>query len=461
MMENRVRYIFFAGIGGIGMSGLAQYCIEQDYIVLGYDKNKSQITEKLSDFGAQIFYDEFLAVDFLNDISKDNIRIIITPALKKDSHLIAYLYDNYNSTQIQKRAEFLAEISSKGKCLAVAGTHGKTSTCTLLAYMLKDYPGELYAFLGGVSTNFESNYIHLEPQDKNLKTIYIVEADEYDRSFLQLKPTYAVITAIEPDHLEIYNSEEGVYEGFNQFAKLAEKLFINKNFEKFLNDYIIALTYGLSNDSDITAKNIEIKDNKYIFSVNYQDLNIPITNFNLLGKHNIENFLAAFSLATCIMQPSEVIQNLQDYKGVVRRLEYLFQSKNVIYIDDYAHHPTEIEVTLQTLSELYQGYKIIAIFQPHLFSRTQDFQNEFASALSLANELILLPIYPARELPIQGVTSEIIANKVSISNRVVDKDNLISTLTMKVDKNTPTVLITLGAGDIDSFREPIKAFCNQ
>jgi len=271
----------------------------------------------------------------------------------------------------------------------------------------------------------------------------------------------AAITAIEPDHLEIYESEAGVYEGFNQFAKLAKnKLFVNINYEKYLNSDIEHKTYGINtNQTNIAANNIIIENQKYVFDLVANDFESRVSELTIPGKHNIENFLAAFSIASQIIEPELAIHNLGNYKGVVRRFEILHSSKDVVYIDDYAHHPTEISVTLQTISELYAGYSLLAVFQPHLYSRTNDFKTEFAEALSIANEVLLLPIYPAREEPLEGVSSSLIANQITTKNQVIEKHELIELIKLKLQTNQPIVIVTLGAGDIDTFREPIRLVC--
>jgi UDP-N-acetylmuramate--alanine ligase len=459
------KHIYLLGIGGIGMSALARYFNAQGIQVSGYDKSKTTLTEKLEKEGIAIHYK-----DDISQISDEvklakfaEILVIYTPAI--DENNTEFHFFKEKGIIPLKRSEVLGIITRQSFTIAIAGTHGKTTTAALLTHILKNSEIDCTAFLGGVSKDFNSNLILAEKGN-----IVIVEADEYDRSFLSLYPDVAVITSIDEDHLDIYENKKSLEIAFQKFAsQVKQKGFllvqagVQTEFEKPEEGALVS--YSATEKADYYASNIGISNNKTKFDIGVLDI-LPgmayekkITNLliDMPGKHNIENVLAASAVACFLGATCDNVEKaIGSFKGIKRRFEIHLHNDKMTFIDDYAHHPKEVKVTIQAVKELYEGKKVMVIFQPHLFSRTQDFADEFAESLSLSDELILLEIYPAREKPIDGVTSQMLAEKCTIKNEVCSKEQLLSVL----EKKDFEVLLTMGAGDISTMVQPIKEFYN-
>ncbi len=442
---DKIKYVFLLGIGGIGMSGLARYFKNRNCIVSGYDKTETPLTKQLVQEGISIIYVDDL--NLVQDPFKDNseeILIIYTPAIPVNNSIFTYFVQQGN---IYKRSQVLGIISEGMYTIAVAGTHGKTTTSTIITHLLKSGGIDCTAFLGGISTNYHSNFLI---GDSN---VMVVEADEYDRSFLTLHPDVAVITSMDADHLDIYGNAESLEKSFQLFAsqlKEGGQLFVKLGLDINQNKK----SYSVINTTDIYADNIKINDGNYYFDFHNSDCTISNLTLGLAGMHNVENAVVAIAVALSQkINEEDLRQALKSYSGVKRRFEYIIKSNNQIYIDDYAHHPTEIEACINSVKQLYPNKKLTVVFQPHLFTRTRDFASDFAISLSVADQLILLNIYPARELPIEGITSQMLLDLIQNPNKVlVADDELVAT----IHKHKPELLLTLGAGDIDRFVEPLK-----
>jgi UDP-N-acetylmuramate--alanine ligase len=450
-IEN-IHSVYFIGIGGIGMSALARWFNTNGYNVAGYDRTSTLLTTHLQKEGMEIHFEDdekLIPLEFL----KQETLIIYTPAIPKEHKELNYFIKH--QFEIKKRSEVLGMITETMFTIAIAGTHGKTTTSSMVAHLLKSAGKNVAAFLGGITQNYNTNLLLNEKGDD---AMVVVEADEYDRSFLRLHPDIAVITSMDPDHLDIYKDDKDFENTFNDFAAQVEPsgVLIHKTGLKMRaslsgQEYY---TFGLDN-ADYTAINTRIINSQFVFDIARAGKKIA-EDITLLvpGFHNIQNALAAFSVGDRLEIPANVMKSaLETFKGVKRRFEYVVKQDDIIFIDDYAHHPTEIQAFLTSVKALYKGKKLTVIFQPHLYSRTRDFLEGFAESLSLADELILLDIYPARELPIPGITSAVLLEKVKIdSKRNVSKNDLLHVL-----KEVETdILVTIGAGDIDTFVEPIK-----
>ncbi len=439
-LEN-IKNIYFIGIGGIGMSALARYFKFLGKNVAGYDRTPTQITSDLSELGINIhFEDDINAIPkiFLN---KENTLVVFTPAIPNSHKELTYIRANgYN---IKKRAEVLGMVTKNTYTLAVAGTHGKTTTTAILAHLLKESDIKVTAFLGGISENYNSNLI-LEGND-----VVVVEADEFDRSFLQLYPDIVAITSMDADHLDIYEKANALEESFVEFSSRAKDHLLIRNGLP-----ISGITFGIEDDSDYCAKNIKIDNGTYIFDLKTPDQLIKDLHLNLPGRHNLLNAITAFAIALLYGPPTDSLAKaLFSFKGVQRRFSYQIKRNDLVYVDDYAHHPTEISALHQAVREMHPNKKVLAVFQPHLFSRTRDFGSDFAESLSLFDELLLLDIYPARELPIEGITSEWLLDMVAIPNKkMVSKSGLIS----EIKNSDAQVVLTIGAGDIGEEVDSIK-----
>lgn len=459
------KHIYLLGIGGIGMSALARYFNAQGIQVSGYDKSKTTLTEKLEKEGIAIHYKDDISQisDEVKEAKFAEILVIYTPAIDENNNEFHFFKEK--GIIPLKRSEVLGIITRQSFTIAIAGTHGKTTTAALLTHILKNSEIDCTAFLGGVSKDFNSNLILAEKGN-----IVIVEADEYDRSFLSLYPDVAVITSIDEDHLDIYENKKSLEIAFQKFAsQVKQKGFllvqagVQTEFEKPEEGALVS--YSATEKADYYASNIGISNNKTKFDIGVLDI-LPgmaykkkITNLliDMPGKHNIENVLAASAVACFLGATCDNVEKaIGSFKGIKRRFEIHLHNDKMTFIDDYAHHPKEVKVTIQAVKELYEGKKVMVIFQPHLFSRTQDFADEFAESLSLSDELILLEIYPAREKPIDGVTSQMLAEKCTIKNEVCSKEQLLSVL----EKKDFEVLLTMGAGDISTMVQPIKEFYN-
>ncbi len=445
-----IHRVYFIGIGGIGMSALARYFLSQGIHVSGYDRNPSEITNALTELGADIHFEDSIhqiPADFLNT-SKDELLVIYTPAIPKSHN--EYSYFLANGYPMLKRAEVLGLISSQFTSIAVAGTHGKTTTSSMIGHILMSSYQPVAAFLGGITVNYQSNYFSAQHP-----SMVVLEADEYDRSFLQLSPNYAVITSMDPDHLDIYGNEDSVKESFHLFANRVNKnglLFVKMGLD--IDSDAPVITYGIDINADVYADNIQIVEGRFEYDVFYQNQSLGRFSLSMGGRHNIENSLAAIAVCHALKIDTESIRKgVFSFKGVKRRFEKVFESDKVVYVDDYAHHPEEIKACIQGIRELYPKKKILGIFQPHLYSRTRDFATGFASSLSMLDELLLMDIYPARELPIEGVTSDLIYKNVTTSKQLVSSSELLNKIEERLAEFQ--ILLTIGAGDIDRFIHPI------
>ena len=436
--------IYFLGIGGIGMSALARYFKSFGISVYGYDKTRTPLIDELLNEGIKIHFEENC------DILPKNIDLVIyTPAIPLSHKELIYFKEN--KFNLKKRAEVLGQITEQFKTIAIAGTHGKTTITSIISHILSCANIPITSFIGGISKNINSNMLI----NKESKYI-IVEADEYDRSFLTLHPDIAVISAMDADHLDIYKSKIYLDESFKLFAKQIKEngLLIHKSGLNLSNQKgKTRLTYHLKEKSDLFVSNISINKGKYIFDISgiYNISNIEL---GLPGLHNVENALAAIAVVKSIGIDDIVIKEaLSTYQGVKRRFDYIINTEKFVYIDDYAHHPAEIKACILSIRDLFPNKKITGIFQPHLFTRTRDFADEFASSLELLDNLLLLDIYPARELPIDGINSQMLFNKIKLTNKqLVTKAEILT----KLEAIKPEILLTMGAGDIDQLVKVIK-----
>jgi UDP-N-acetylmuramate--alanine ligase len=429
-LEN-IHNIYFVGIGGIGMSAIARYFAANGKLVAGYDKTPSQVITDLEVLGIKIHFEDDVKLIPDSFLNKDQTLIVYTPAISKNHTELKYFLDN--EFTVLKRAEILGKITANTFCLAVAGTHGKTTTSSILGHIM--HQEKATSFLGGIAENYNSNLILGE--DK----ISVVEADEFDRSFMQLNPNIACITSMDADHLDIYGDAEELQKTFVDFSKkVSDTLIIAKGLP------LNGLTYAVNEAADYKAFNLKIESGKYIFDVQTPSEIIENIEFHLPGKHNVMNALAALAMANVYGVSLESIkQSLATFKGVKRRFSYKIKTEDFVLIDDYAHHPTEINAVENSVREMYPNEKVLVVFQPHLFSRTRDFIDDFASALSKFDEVLLLDIYPARELPIIGVDSDWLLSKIENRNKkLIQKHNLIK----DIKNSSAKVVCMLGAGDI-------------
>lgn len=444
------------GIGGIGMSALARYFKANGKTVSGYDRTQTTLTIELKSEGIDVNYlDEVENIP--TQLTTDNASqslVIFTPAIPKDS--VQYNYLLKSGVNMVKRSVVLGWIAEQSFTIAVAGTHGKTTTSSIITHLLKQADVNCTAFLGGISINYDSNLVLGNYDDATNPPKVVVEADEFDRSFLTLHPDIAVITSMDSDHLDIYGDKEHLEESYRLFAQQVKPkgILIHKAGLSIPVSGTKIFTYSIEQPADYRAENIVVENNQYVF-----DLVTPQDRFyklalGLPGRHNVENAVAACAVALQLEITIEKIKNaLASYQGVHRRFEYHIRKNNLTFIDDYAHHPEELRAAINSVKELFPDKKITGIFQPHLYTRTRDFADGFAESLSLLDSLFLLDIYPARELPIEGVTSQMILNKVKSTNKkLVSKENLINELLV----SKPEVVLTLGAGDIDALVKPIK-----
>jgi len=445
-MELRnIQRVYLVGIGGIGMSGLARYFNHLGCIVCGYDKTPTDLTDELRNEGIQVTFEDnnggipksFRDVD-------DNTLIIYTPAIPDDSDILNFFQKK--GFVLWKRSQVLGLISKDKFTIAVGGTHGKTTTSCMVAHILKDSGHDCSAFLGGIASNYQTNVLF----GKN--DIVVVEADEYDRSFLTLFPNIAIITAMDADHLDIYGDHAQLTESFQQFASQVKKggVLIHRKGLPLANGF----TYSIDGDADATAENIRIENGDFYFDFKRGSIRIPAIKLGIAGLHNIENAVAAIEVALRLHIDWEAIKSaLGSFKGVKRRFEYIVKNDSHIYIDDYAHHPEELRATISSIKKLYPDKKLTTIFQPHLYTRTRDFADGFAEVLDMCDEVILLDIYPARELPIEGVNADMILNRMKMWNkRKCGKQEVID----RVKLEKPELLLTVGAGDIDQLVQPLK-----
>ena len=441
--------VYFLGIGGIGMSAIARYFLHEGYTVAGYDRTATPLTRDLEREGAAVHYDDDPELIPAEMRSTEDTLVVLTPAIPADHKEWAWLRER--GYTIEKRSKMLGFLALGKLSMAVAGTHGKTTTSTLAAWLNHAAAAEGSAFLGGISRNFKSNLVLGEGRR------LVVEADEYDRSFLRLNPDIAVITAVDADHLDIYGTVEAVIEAFEQFAsqiKPGGALILKQGVElKFDTSERELYRYSCEAGGDFHAENIRLAaDGRYIYDIVLPDGRIEDCELGILGKVHIENSVAAVAMLWCAakienkpLDRDAVRQALKSFEGVKRRMEVYINTPDQVYIDDYAHHPEELRATIESLRGIFPGRRIMAIFQPHLYTRTRDLATEFAAALELADEVILVPIYPARELPIEGVSSEMIGRMLHKEWCLVEREDLAEHL----NNRDTDVVVTFGAGNID------------
>lgn len=444
MRLEEVKSLYFLGVGGIGMSALARYFHQRGVAVAGYDKTETALTKKLVEEGMTIHYK-----DDPEQIPRQVDLVVYTPAIPGD--LQEWRFVQQQSLPVKKRAEVLGMISRGRPTVAIAGTHGKTTTSSITAHLLAEGGIGCTAFLGGIAGNFGSNYFHSGDD------WVVVEADEFDRSFLHLRPQLAVILSMDADHLDIYGDAESLRRtGFEAFARCVRPgglLYLREGLEVAVPEGVSLQSFGLGK-GECRSENVRVEDGRFVFDYRGPGGTIRDLRWDLPGQHNVENATAAISIALRVGVHEENIRRaLAGFKGIRRRFEWIVRMPERVYIDDYAHHPVELQATIAAARALFPGRRITGIFQPHLYSRTRDFAEEFGQALSALDELWLLPIYPAREEPIPGVSAASIAEHVEDGKcRMMKKNEVLPELR----KKQPEVLLTLGAGDIDRLVEPIK-----
>ena len=441
---NNIQNVYFIGIGGIGMSAIARFFNEKGVQVSGYDRTATALTKQLEAEGMQIHY-----TDDINAANKQANLVVYTPAIPA-THTELQWFRN-NGYEVVKRSDVLQEITRSLFAITVAGTHGKTTVSTMIAHLLTDSGYGCNAFLGGISVNYNKNFWSSD------KAVAVIEADEYDRSFLKLNPDIAVLTAMDADHLDIYGTPEAMEDAFIEYTHnikpngtLLARFGLHRNNELNATNKLL---YSLQNDAaNAYAANIRMVNGGYEFDVLQQDWMIDNVSLHIGGMHNVENAVAAITVAQLLgINADSIKAAMAGFKGIKRRFEYVIKTGQQVYIDDYAHHPEELRALISSAKALFPGKKCTVIFQPHLFTRTRDLADGFAESLSLADNVILLPIYPARELPIPGVSSEMIADKIKVPVKILSKEAVMEYL----GKQDVPLLITAGAGDIDQLKEPV------
>lgn len=435
------------------MSALARWFKHNGKAVSGYDKTRTALTDQLANEGLRVhFEDSIEAIGMSIRLSNEGVLVVYTPAIPNNHQGLNWLRDN--GYQVLKRSEVLGVITRNMTSVAVAGTHGKTTTSSMIVHLLKTAGIDCTGFLGGISTNYGTNMVLNDKAD----SIAVIEADEFDRSFLTLHPDIAVITAADADHLDIYGDKDALKDSFRDFIKQVKTdghLFVKNDLSKELvGETIISHTGYSLTVGGVRSENIRIEGSSFIFDYRNGSKDIDGFHLNVPGYHNVENMLAAIAVCRSLGADDESLKKgVRSYKGVKRRFEYIIKSDSITFIDDYAHHPVEIESLLRSIRDLYPNKKITAVFQPHLFTRTRDFSEEFSRSLSLADEVILLDIYPARELPIEGITSDMLLEDIACENKIKStKEDLVD----QINEWGPEVVLTIGAGDIDKLVEPIK-----
>jgi UDP-N-acetylmuramate--alanine ligase len=461
MKIKNIHSAYFIGIGGIGMSALARWFHHNGVQVYGYDKTSTELTTKLENEGISIHFEDEIEKmpEFVFENNK-GVLVVYTPAIPKDHKGFNFLKEK--GIKLFKRSEVLGKLTEGMFTVAVAGTHGKTTTSSMVAHLLKSGKKDIAGFLGGITTNYGTNMVMNQGDYK--KAIIVVEADEFDRSFLTLKPNIAVVTSTDADHLDIYGKLEELKKSFSLFLENvnpAGQIYIKDGlWEEIASKKIKAnpSSYGL-NAGDIRALNVQVKDAKFIFDVHLNNKVIDGFQLSVPGFHNVENAVVAIAIANQLgLSEKEILEGIKTYRGVKRRFEYVIQRNDFVFIDDYAHHPSEIKAMLTSVRALYPGKKVSVLFQPHLYSRTRDFAVEFSQCLSLADEVMLLDIYPARELPIEGVSSDILLESIQTDEKYkVEKESIVEYLSNR----DLEVFITMGAGDIDRLVEPLKNMFNK
>ena len=450
----KMNEVYFIGIGGIGMSAIARFFHAGGVKVSGYDKTPTVLTKELEASGIKVHYEENVEL-----VPKNVDLVVYTPAIPAEHKELVYYQTN--GYKVVKRSDVLQIISQSSFNICIAGTHGKTTITTMVAHLLRDSGFGCNAFLGGIAVNYGTNFWSSE------RNVCVIEADEYDRSFLKLSPDVAIITAMDADHLDIYGTAEAMEEAFIDFSKrvkleglLVRQFGLKRGKELNADRH---LTYSLQNESaDVYAANIRMMNGSYEFDVMMKDNMLENVRLNMGGMHNVENAVAAITVASSLgIENDKIKAAIENFRGVKRRFEYVIRNERLVFIDDYAHHPEELRALINGAKTLFKQKKCTVIFQPHLYSRTRDLAEGFAQVLDLADEVILLPVYPARELPIEGVSSEMVLDKMMNEHkRVLKKEELISWIQQDyartLNKEFGEVLITAGAGDIDMLVEPMK-----
>lgn len=447
-----IKSIYFIGIGGIGMSAIARYFHYKGVKVSGYDRAETELTKSLVAEGISVHYDEDV-----ERIPKDANIVVYTPAISTEHKELAFYMAN--GYRVVKRSDILQIITESSFNICVAGTHGKTTTTSMIAHLLRDSGYGSNAFLGGIAANYDTNFW------ASVNNVCVIEADEYDHSFLKLSPDVAVITAMDADHLDVYETEENLRQAYKDFAgRIKQGGLLLKKFglERNMNASR-TLDYSLQNDSaDVYAANIQLHQGGYKFDVVMSNNAINGLQLNMGGMHNVENMTAAIAVADSLNIDNEKIKKaVASYKGVKRRFEYIIKEDDLVFVDDYAHHPEELKALINSVKSLFSQKKCTVIFQPHLFTRTRDFAREFAEVLDMAHQVILLPIYPARELPIEGVNADLILSYMKLNSKaVMEKQELLNWIEngfqINRDREFGEVLVTAGAGDIDKLVLPVK-----
>lgn len=450
-----IKQAYFLGIGGIGMSAIARYFNSLGIEVSGYDRTETPLTKELLAEGIKVHYDDLDAAVSTLGLQKESCLVVLTPAVPKNHG--EWNWFQLNGFTIMKRSQVLGIITDAYKTIGVAGTHGKTTTSTLIAHLFKQSTQDCAAFLGGISSNYKTNLLLNQSKDEISNQYMIVEADEFDRSFLTLHPHIAIITSSDADHLDIYGEHDALKKSFLAYASQRNSngwLLVKKGLDiipQLSGNY---LTYSATETADIYAYNIQINGDEYSFDLNFNGKEYHRFILGIPGLHNVENAVAACGVALLAgITEIELRTALANFQGVKRRFEYIIKQPNLVYIDDYAHHPEELRAIISSVKNMYPHKKIVAAFQPHLYSRTRDFVDGFAESLSLLDNIVLLDIYPARELPIEGVTSNIIFQKMTSAHKfLTPKSDAIAIILQQ----QPEVVLTLGAGDIDTLIEPLK-----
>jgi UDP-N-acetylmuramate--alanine ligase len=444
-----IQNIYLIGIGGIGMSALARYFVEHGKAVAGYDKTRTDLTAELENAGIAIHFNDDVSAIASNFKNSSNTLVIFTPAVPKD-HAELNFFQN-NGFEVMKRSQVLGALSRTFSTIAVAGTHGKTTTSSIVAHLLRCSSKDCNAFLGGISTNYNTNML-----TSTKSNLMVVEADEFDRSFLTLSPDTAIVTSVDADHLDIYGTPEEMLRSFHLFTECITEngTLIYRLGLPFDGSSRKKFTYSVHGQSDYRTSNVTIASGQYHFDLVSPTRTIGQVTFGMPGLHNLENAVAAFAAVDQLgLTDDEIRLGLSTYKGVKRRFEVHINTDKLVYIDDYAHHPTEIDACVNSVRELFPGRKVKGIFQPHLFSRTKDHMNEFAHSLSALDEVTLLEIYPAREIPMPGITSSVLLDKITAPKKELRS---MTDALNDIDLNGTDVLLTIGAGDIDTLVAPIK-----
>ncbi|OIN57189.1 UDP-N-acetylmuramate--L-alanine ligase [Arsenicibacter rosenii] len=455
MSLDTIKYVYFLGIGGIGMSALARWFGINGFEVAGYDRTPTALTKTLQEEGMSIHFED--DIDLIPEhflANPHETLIIYTPAIPKTHRELLYLTEN--GFTLQKRSQVLGLLAGQMRTAGIAGTHGKTTTSSMVAHILRVAQVNSAAFLGGITQNYGTNFLLNEPTEDLKSVVCVVEADEFDRSFLTLYPNIAVVTSTDADHLDIYGDKNAVLESFSAYVSQIEPegvLFQKKGL--LLKDKTKATVYEYSlHEGDYFSKNLRIEDARFVFDLVYPGGVIASIKMIVPGFHNVENAIAAGAVALALgVGPDTICEALSTYRGVKRRFEYIVETDAHVLIDDYAHHPAEVDAFLTSVKALYPDRELTAVFQPHLFTRTRDFAPEFAQSLSIADSVFLLDIYPARELPIEGVTSNIIFAEITAEKKQLCSKKELLTI---VKSEKPSLLVTIGAGDIDQMLPDLK-----